>query len=105
LSIITHIYNDICIFHVRADKNAKLSKVWKATNQSRVVGAKVDLNLKFNKQIQIQQKLHISSQSKHFICQNKTQHISQSFVKPGSTLSALCRKKAPKTRQTELDGA
>jgi len=47
LSIITHIYNDICIFHVRADKNAKLSKVWKATNLSRVVNAEVELNLKF----------------------------------------------------------
>ena len=50
--------------------------------------------------------LHISSQSKHLISQNKTRHISQSFVKAGSTLSALCRKKAQKkNRQTELDGA
>ena len=49
--------------------------------------------------------LLISSQSEHFISQNKTQHISQSFVKAGSTLSALCRKKAQTNRQTELDGA
>ena len=35
------------LYHVRADKNAKLSKVWKATNLSRVVNAEVELNLKF----------------------------------------------------------
>ena len=35
------------LYHVRADKNAKLSKVWKATNVSRVVNAEVELNLKF----------------------------------------------------------
>ena len=56
------------LYHVRADKNAKLSKVWKATNLSRVVNAEVELNLKFPTQnsnqgigfghlIQIQQKL------------------------------------------------
>jgi hypothetical protein len=35
------------LYFVRADKSAKLSKVWKATNLSRVVNAEVELNLKF----------------------------------------------------------
>ena len=42
--------------------------------------------------------LHISSQSKHFISQNKKQLIFQSFVKAGSTLSSLCREKAPQKK-------
>ena len=35
------------LYHIRADKNAKLSKVWKATNLPRVADAKVDTNRKF----------------------------------------------------------
>ena len=35
------------LYNVRAEKNAKLVRVWKASNLSRVASAEVDLNLKF----------------------------------------------------------